>query len=156
MSEAEGFYINSNMKPGGAAPPKAAPEPIEVRREGTEDRLVYPSAIAAGMEVVDVPRRGFTQSGRPCDTVPVRALGPYVAQKCEAALERGDGATELAWHLGNAKGAGLIDSATARRLDQFVDGLANAPDQRVYFNDTIKPILYGLRPAPRGPRGANE
>ena len=95
--QSEGFYINSNMGPGSLQPPSqptrpaAPPEPLESQPEG-RDGIRYPSLIDAGMEVIDFPRRGLTNTGRPADTIPVKILGRYVAEKCEAAIERGEGA----------------------------------------------------------------
>lgn len=104
----------------------------------------------SNLETVDLPRRGAGGSARPADQVQVRDLGPHIAGKVAALLDRGLPAhEELAWHAGALKGAGLLDSATSKRFDEFARGMATASDQKMYFNREVKPLLYSLKPAKR-------
>lgn len=116
-----------------------------VRIQGFYDR--------SNLEVVDMPRRE-TSHGRPADTVPVHAVGQYIAHRLEERIAREmDASQEFAWQSGNVLGLKLLDPVGEKQIKELVKGLANARDQKSYYDKEVRNFLYGLRPAARPKEG---
>jgi hypothetical protein len=103
-----------------------------------------------GAEEIELPIPDAANSVHKVAKVRVDRLPSYIDATVRDALDRGDDApAALNWVLGAAKGAAVLDAATADRLGKLSAGLASAADKTAYFQDQIKPFLSGMRPAAR-------
>lgn len=134
------------------APPKKSSAPaLDKAKFGfiRYDRSPRPGAAEESVTFGVRKANGVHTQGT--EQIKIHTFGAHVAQEIRVALKVSDHEARevFSWYVGSAKGAQLLDTQTADRMEKLSHRFATVANPADLFRDQVEPFLLGLQSTAR-------